>query len=669
MDKIQEILNAASSYIPRIGIIDVIEILIMCFVLYKLLVTIKHTRAWIFVKGILILLVVYVVIDFAGFNVIKQIFHSLFSVLAILMVVLFQQELKKVIGEIGKKGSFWKAGKKNEKEKYSLLSEEQMAAIVEAAKEMSSVKTGALILIERDIPLKEWSDTGININANINRQMLVQIFEKNTPLHDGAVIINNGVIESATCYLPLSKNEEISKSLGTRHRAGIGISEVTDALVIIVSEETGKISTVLNGKISHGVKPEDLKKTLVEIQKKGIEVKKNFNPAKNLKIKVISAIATVILWTVITNIYDPVITRTISNVPIELQNENAITGQGFSYHVTSKNMTDVEIKGSRSVVDRVQPSQVFAYADLNNLSISNATEIVAWTNIPNVEATAKTKMLNISVEDTKSLDYDINIETEGDLSSDNYINSIVLDTSSVKISGPVTKVDVIGNVVAKFDITNAVEGKKLETDIKVFDKNGEDITKELTLSINKVSANIDMYATKKVPITVSAQCKGDNGEITSYTYGTNDITIAADDLLLESTNTIFIEVPITIEENVETSEFVKVINLPDFMPDGVYLADKEKKLNIDIVYEKYAEMNVTIPEDKIELTNCNKHYEYKIEPLTVKVKGLKGNLEFIELQAEADVDQLEPGTHNVDAVINNKNVVGEYSIKVDIKER
>lgn len=666
MERLQQILLAASSYIPKIGISDIIELLIMCLVLYRILVLIKHTRAWVFVKGILILLVMYALADFAGFNVIKLIFHSLFSVLAILMVVLFQQELKKMIGEIGKKGSFWKSGKK--KEQFSLLSEKNMSSIVDAVKDMSAVNTGALILVERDIPLKEWSDTGISVNADISRQMLVQIFEKNTPLHDGAVIINNGIIESATCYLPLSKNEEINKSLGTRHRAGIGISEVTDALVIIVSEETGKISTVLNGKISHGITLDELRKTLIDIQHKEIDIKKSFNPAKNLNIKIVSAIATVILWTVLTNISDPIITRVISDVPIAIQNESAITNQGLTYHITSKETTDVEVKGNRSLIDNMNTNQVYAYADLNNLSVSNATEIVAWSSVHDIEVSPKTKMLNISVEDIKEVDYDINVETEGTLSSEDYINSITLDTPSVKISGPVTKVNVIGNVVATFNIRNASSDKKLEADIEVFDKNGKNITNELNLSVKKVTAEVDMYATKKVPITVSVQCYSDNGEITSYTYDINDITIAADNLLLDATNTIFMEVPITVDDDVETSEFVKIVNIADFLPDGIFLADKEHKLSINVGYERYAEMNITIPEDNIGLLNCNKKYDYSVEPLTVKVRGLKENLDSIELYAEANVEELEPGVHQVEVVINNRYVIGGYKALIIVDE-
>ena len=199
MDKI---ITVISNYIPKIGILDFVEILIMIFVLYKILILIKNTRAWIFLKGILMLISFYILSDILGFNAIKIIFQSLFSVVLILLIVVFQQELKKMLGEIGKKGNLLHFKFKKEKQYQKLISDKNINEIVSAVDDMAKVKTGALILIERDLPLKEYSDTGIKVNADISKQMLVQIFEKNTPLHDGAVIINNDKIESATCYLP-----------------------------------------------------------------------------------------------------------------------------------------------------------------------------------------------------------------------------------------------------------------------------------------------------------------------------------------------------------------------------------------------------------------------------------------------------------------------------------
>lgn len=666
MERLYKYVESAYSYFPDIKIIDVFELVIMCLVVYRLLLLIKDTRAWVFVKGILVLLIAYAAADVIGFHVIRLIFDSLFGMLAILMVVLFQQEIKKIIAEIGKNGLLWKPGKKKDDDK-SLLSQSSIEAIVEAAADMSEARIGALILIERDIPLKEWSDTGIKVDAEISRQMVSQIFEKNTPLHDGAVIIKNNRIESATCYLPLSKNDGISKSLGTRHRAGIGISEVTDAFVLIVSEETGRISVVQDGDIQHKVTPNELRNKLNGIVKPVREARK-FNVWRNMNIKTISVVATLILWIVLTNISDPVVKETIHNVPVMIRNETEITGQGLSYHITSGGSTDIEVKGRRSVLKEMKDDDVFAYADLGGVSISNAVEISSGTFLAGIETTPCTHMMKIQVEDTKSVDYNISIETDGNAPSSSYINAISLENESVKISGPVSKVDVIGNVAAKFDVSSASDGSILTAPIRVYDRNGKDMTDDVSLSYETASAKVSMFDTKTVPLTVSLRLVGTKGEITSYDYDKNEITIAAEKLELETVNTVFMEIPIIIDEKVDTSEFVKVVNLKDYLPDNIYLAEKEPKLNINVSYEKYSEVNITIQGESVELSNRVKKYDYEVEPITVRAEGLIEEINILQLTGTADVDGLEPGVHMVDVNIDSKYVKGNYTTAVHITE-
>lgn len=666
MEKFNYIFRMLSSYMPKIGPMDIIEMVILGLVIYRLVISIKNTRAWVFLKGFIVLLVGYGIADIAEFNVIKLIFQSLFSIVAIFLIVVFQQELKKLIGEIGKRGNIFKLGKKKDKF-YKILTDEQIDAIVQACKDMAAVKTGALILIERDIPLKEFSDTGIKVDSNITKQMLVQIFEKNTPLHDGAVIIHNGRIESATCYLPLTKSENVSKSLGTRHRAGIGISEVSDALTVIVSEETGKISTVSNGKINHGISTDDLKNQLVEIQDTNVEILPKNHLTHNWKMKLMVAVGTVIFWATLMTSIDPVISETIKDVPIEILNESVITSNGMSYHITSEDTVDVNVKGKRSIIDNMTEKNLSVFADLKNLSISDATEIIVNCNLQDVEVEPKTKMLNISIENTKEVEYDISVSTRGNLSSSNYIKSIDLNDKSVKIKGPVSKINVIGDVVAKFDISKAHDGSELITNLEIYDRNGNLMdTDDMELSFKEATAKVTMYKTKTVPFTLSVQCIGGNGEITSYLYEKEEIDVAADDLTLETVTGIFMEIPITIDESVETSEFVKVINLEDFMPNDVFLAERENKLSINLQYEKYVEKNIEI--NNIEIENKNNHLEYVVSPVTVRVKGLQKIIDNLTLSAKVDASGLDVGTHSINVITDNQYIVGEYKTNITISE-
>lgn len=667
-----EVLNFIQDYIPKVSLIDFIEILILIFVLYKILLLIQNTKAWIFLKGVIVLLGVYIISDIVGFHAIKIIFEGLFNVLIILLIVVFQQELKKMLGEIGKKGNQIfkiKFGKK-EKEYEKLLEDKEIDAICSAIKDMSAVKTGALILIERDLPLKEYSDTGIKVDSTITAEMLVQIFEKNTPLHDGAVIINNNRIESATCYLPLSNNEKINKTLGTRHRAAIGITEVTDTIAIVVSEETGKISICRNGRIVHGVTVESVRKQLKEIQTTKIEIKSKDSLKKNWKTKIISCFAALAIWMVLINSVDPTITRTVDNVSVTVLNSNVITDTGMSYQVISGDNISVTLKGKKSVIDNINSNSISAYADISNLSITNATEIITSCSIDNVEVSPNTKMMKISIEDTKEVDYDVDIEKIGTLQSNNYISSIELDKPSIKISGPISKIDIIGSIVAKVNISNVSDGDIVEITPIIYDKNGNEMDlDDLALDTKTLKATIHMYETKTVPLTVSVYNTNEFGEIMSYSYEKDDITVAANEETLTNTNGIFIEIPLNIDESVQTSEFMKVINITDFLPKNLYLAESDNKLNINISYEKYIEKNIEINTSDITFEGKSKKYDYSIDDtINIKIKGREAVISNLIINPTINVADKKPGTYNMDILIDSKYVVGEYKASVTITE-
>lgn len=664
----KDFLTLILNYIPKIGIFDLIEITIMIFVLYEILVLIKNTKAWIFLKGIIMLTTFYIISDILSFNAIKMIFQGLFSAILILLIVVFQQELKKLLGEIGKRGNIIQFKFKKEKEYDKIISDENIKNIVSAVESMSKVKTGALILIEKDLPLKEYSETGIKIDSNISEQMLIQIFEKNTPLHDGAIIINNDKIESATCYLPLSNSDKINKSLGTRHRAGIGISEVTDCFVIIISEETGKISSVSNGKINYDISPKFLEKQLNELQQTNIQIKKKNVFKHNIKYKIASIVGAFFLWIVLINSSDPTITKTITNVNVSVKNENIITDSGMSYQILDGDTVDISVSGKKSLIDDITEKNITAYTDLANLSITDATEIITECNIYGITSSPKTKMMRISVEDTKEVDYDIEIKQEGNLNTDNYISSIELDNNNIKISGPISKIDVIGSVVAPLNISNVSDMGVVLTKPIIYDKNGEEMdVDDLNVSIDSIKATIHMYETKQVPLTIAIDSQNDNGEIVSYSYNKDFITIAADESSLDTTTGVFMEIPIKIDESVKTSSFVKVINLNDFIPEGIYLAESNNKLNIDISYEEYTEKEITINTDDIIFENTSSKYDYSLkEPLIIKAKGLSKDIENISINPSIDVNNIKEGTSNLDVIIDNEFVKDSYKAVVEV---
>ncbi|MCM1087660.1 MAG: diadenylate cyclase CdaA [Muribaculaceae bacterium] len=262
-------------FMPTIHWTDVAEIIIIAFLVYHILLWIKNTRAWALLKGVFVIGIFLAIALVFRMNTILWIVTNLFSVAATAIVVVLQPELRNALEELGRKNLFSSILTfSSSKPDNMRFSDRTINEIAKASVEMGKVKTGALIVVQNEQPLGEYERTGIAVDGIVTSQLLINIFEHNTPLHDGAVIVKGDRITAATCYLPLSDNMELSKELGTRHRAGVGISEVTDSMTVIVSEETGKISVAYLGGLERGVDGDRLKERLRTIQNKPVEEKK-----------------------------------------------------------------------------------------------------------------------------------------------------------------------------------------------------------------------------------------------------------------------------------------------------------------------------------------------------------------------------------------------------------
>ena len=233
------------------SITGIIEVIIFIVLIYYLIRWFQRTKAWNLLKGLLVLGGLYALAAILGLNNLTYLFNILFSSILLAVIVIFQPEIRRALEKLGTNNIIYKLlpGLRG-KDQTSDLTTESVEAIVHALSSMSRNHVGALIVIERKIMLDEYTTTGIKLDAEISGALLEQIFEKNTPLHDGAVIIRENRIVAATCYLPLSQNTDISKELGTRHRAALGISEVSDCITLVASEETGQLSLAVNGRLS-----------------------------------------------------------------------------------------------------------------------------------------------------------------------------------------------------------------------------------------------------------------------------------------------------------------------------------------------------------------------------------------------------------------------------------
>lgn len=253
--------------LPDIRITDVVEVIIIAFFVYQVLKWIKNTRAWMLLRGILVVVIFFIIAAILQMNTILWLGEKLISVAVIALLVVFQPELRYALEHLGRGGIFSRllspfVGRNSE----SRFSDKTLNDINISCQDMSRVKTGALIVVENQVGLDEYIRTGITLDSLVSRQLINNIFEKNTPLHDGAIIIRGDRIVAATCYLPLSSSFYINKDLGTRHRSALGLSEVSDAMIIVVSEETGSISYAMGGKLFYNVEEEVLKEALKKLQ-------------------------------------------------------------------------------------------------------------------------------------------------------------------------------------------------------------------------------------------------------------------------------------------------------------------------------------------------------------------------------------------------------------------
>ncbi len=252
----------SSFEVLRFTPVNAIEIVLIAVVVYYIIEWIKNNKVLVILKGMLVLLLFYVVASILEFDVIKWIFQNALGISITALIILFQPELRKGLEQLGKRNIVTPFLSQDE----NVFTDHTVDELVDAVFSLAKERTGALIVIERGVKLDEAESTGISLDAKISSELIMNIFQNKFPLHDGAIIIRGNRVAAATCYLPLSENYSLSKDLGTRHRAAVGISEVSDSVTIVVSEETGGISIAENGELTRRVGRELLYDRLKELQ-------------------------------------------------------------------------------------------------------------------------------------------------------------------------------------------------------------------------------------------------------------------------------------------------------------------------------------------------------------------------------------------------------------------
>lgn len=267
-----------SKYLKILRINDFVDIILVAIILYYVITLVRETKAMQLLKGIVILIIIFIVSRALNLTALNYILNATLSFGVFAVIVIFQPELRSILERVGriKLGNIIDLNSSE----YTAMLQKTIDEVATAADNMSATKTGALMVFERETRLGEYISTGTMLDANVSSRLLENIFVPNTPLHDGAVIMRDDKIITAGCLLPLTANNNLSKDLGTRHRAAIGLSEVTDAVIIVVSEETGKISLALNGSLTRNLTRESLTKALNKTLRRTSESEEGLNKIK-----------------------------------------------------------------------------------------------------------------------------------------------------------------------------------------------------------------------------------------------------------------------------------------------------------------------------------------------------------------------------------------------------
>jgi diadenylate cyclase len=600
-----------------VKVVDIIQIVILSFALYYLTKSLYKTRAWILVKGLVFIGAIYAIICLTELTVLQIVMQSLFSTLMIAIIIMLQPELQRIVELIGKKRlTDIKTLILKKTETPTWYSEKTIYEITTACESMSASKTGALIVLERGIPLKEYINSGINLGSSISSQLLLNIFEKNTPLHDGAVIIANNKIESATCYLPLSANYSINKTLGTRHRAALGVAESTDCIVIVVSEETGAISLCYDGKLKHDITRTELAQMLKEKMKKHNELSYGKKRARSpIWIKILAPLLGIAIWASVVNTSDPVITRRIDGVQVEAINTEVLDNAGQTYTIQSEKTISVIAKGRRSLVDTLTKDDIIATADFTQMSIVYAVpiEISTTDEYDDVEISSKNTIIKVVLEEMIQTTIPVEVQVVGDSNNDYVVMMQDIETSIL----PITCSQSLAKTLDKAVLTIDAYGKETNfistvTPV-IYDKNGDKIDVDrVSLGQQDIRVLMSVYQVKDIPIEVVLGPQAENPDeyyvLNKYSAEFDAVRLALSNDMVGSIDKLTIA--LSPKEYGSGANSV-LINLLQHIPEEAYLAkDQQTQMSIELDLTKYKRCEIAMPMDAIRVvanlpTNCD----------------------------------------------------------------
>ena len=680
--------------LPSIGFTDILEIIIISVIVYQMLKWVQLTRAWTLFKGIIMLLLFALFAAIFQLNTISWLLSNSLGVGITAAIIIFQPELRRALEQLGRKKIFsnlfsFSTGEYDGRQ--SVLTEKTINEIVRASYEMGAVKTGALMVIEQNVALGEYVRTGISIDGIVSSQLLINIFEHNTPLHDGAVIIRGNRIVSATCYLPLTDSMDIGKELGTRHRAAVGISEVSDSLTIIVSEETGAVSLAKDGNLYKHLKKEELLEKLKQLkidEENNTDVFKKWRTCcemksqkNNMWMKILSVVIAVLIWLFVANTNDPVVTKRFYSIPVKVMNEDALTKRGYAYEILDGEEVNITVKGKSSIVRSMGISDFQAIADFSKLSKVDAVpiDVTAKKYSDQLDITlGTTNTMKIKKDEVVTISVPVNVTAKGDPAEGYAVGRVTSTPNLIKVSGPENLLSSAKEIRATVSV-DGISHDVTATDKPVlYDEEGKKIiSNQIEFDTASIGIYIELWKTKTVDVKLSYTGEpAKNYHLVSFDYEPKQITIAAPDDMLESLDSITLD-SVSIEGLME--DYEKDIDLTQtVLPDNVILAnDDTSDVKVKATIEKITSHKLSFTKKDINITNNTNNYKVSFDKdsdYSILVDGAASavkNLDIKDFVPWIDINGLEPGTHEVS--LHVKDVEGvtvgaTTKLKITLKE-
>lgn len=524
MDAVINFFKEFSSMLPTIKVMDIVDILVVAFLIYKVIMMVRSTSAARIAKSVLIILILAGVTQLLNMYLLNYILDKILEIGLVALIVVFQPELRRMLEKLGSKNVREILSVKEEQREIDRVIEQT----VQACEIMAKERTGVLIVFERSIPLLEYQKSGTVVDACVSSELLRNLFFTKASLHDGAVIIRNDRIAAAGCVLPLTENHNISSDLGTRHRAGIGISEVSDAVVVIVSEETGTISVAISGMLKRHLAPQTLEKLLLnELAPQREE--KTRNPLKLLRRKqkenkdakskilafLLALVVSIVLWFYAVTVVNPDDTITISGISVQFEGTEALTSQGLMLTGGDSTKVSIKVSGRRSDLKELNNETVTAIADVTRIAASGSYQL-SWSVVwPSTVATGDISetsrapsRISVTVSDIKeNPEVPIELEYTGEPKTGYMIDksNLTLGTQSISVRGPAEEVNKIARAVVRVDVTDADALIDTDCPVVLLDKDGNELSlsQYVTSSADSVRVTIPILQYKDIKLNAT----------------------------------------------------------------------------------------------------------------------------------------------------------------------